>query len=89
MFSRVFGTTKRVLGKVKGGVEGGARLFSKINEAYRDVKNFASNVPMVGEMINKAEGKADELVKNKVGLGFNDLKKVGSTVRGVVNYLPG
>jgi hypothetical protein len=87
MFSRVFGTTKRVLGKVKGGVEGGARLFSKAKDLYKDVKDIASNVPMVGEMINKAEGQAEDFVKSKVGLRFKDLQKAGSTVRGVIKYL--
>jgi hypothetical protein len=84
--------TKRVLGKVKSGVEGGARLFNKGKEMYTNAKNFATNLPVVGTVagnaINKFENKANEAVKSRIGVDFKDLNKAVSTAETVAKYLP-
>jgi hypothetical protein len=83
---------KRFLGKVKSGVESGARIFNKGKEVYSNVKNFASNLPVVGsmasEMIKKGESQANEYAKKNLGVNFSDLNKVVSTAEGVAKYLP-
>ena len=53
-----FQTVKKVLGKVKSGVQGGARLFNKGKDVYGDVKNIASNLPYIGNV-------AGEMIKTK------------------------
>jgi hypothetical protein len=84
--------TKRVLGKVKNGVESGARIFNKGKELYNSAKSFASNLPFVGavakEMIGKAESQANQYAKEKTGLNFSDVNKAVSTAEGVAKYLP-
>lgn len=89
---KAWGATKNVLGKVKSGVESGAKLFNKGKEIYGTVKNFASNLPVVGtiakEMINKAEDSANQYAKQKIGIDFKDINKAVSTAEGVAKYLP-
>lgn len=83
---------KRVLGKVKSGVETGARVFNRGKELYNSAKGFASNLPFVGaaasEMIKKAEGQANEYAKSRIGIDFKDINKAVSTAEGVAKYLP-
>lgn len=95
MFSwlrKAYEGARRVLGKVKSGVEVGAKVFNKGKELYNSAKGFASNLPFVGavakEMIGKAEGQANEYAKSKVGMDFKDLSKAVSTAEGVAKYLP-
>ena len=87
-----FQTVKRVLGKVKSGVQGGARLFNKGKEVYGDVKNIASNLPYIGnvagEMIKKYEGQANAYAKKNIGVNFGDVDKVVSTADRIAKYLP-
>ena len=87
-----FQTVKRVLGKVKSGVQGGARLFNKGKEVYGDVKNIASNLPYIGnvagEMIKKYEGQANDYAKRNIGVNFGDVDKVVSTADRLAKYLP-
>ena len=89
---KAWGVTKMVLGKVKTGVEGGARLFNKGKEMYKTAKDFASNLPVVGtaasNAINKFENRANEAVKSRVGMDFKDLNKAVSTSETVAKYLP-
>jgi hypothetical protein len=89
---KAYDMTKRVLGKVKSGVEGGARLFNKGKEMYTNAKNFATNLPVVGTVagnaINKFENKANEAVKSRIGVDFKDLNKAVSTAETVAKYLP-
>jgi hypothetical protein len=89
---RAFEGTKRFLGKVKGGLEGGIRLFNKGKEMYSNAKNFASNLPIVGtaagNAITKFENKANEAVKSRIGADFKDLNKAVSTAETVAKYLP-
>jgi hypothetical protein len=84
--------TKRVLGKVKSGVESGAKIFNKGKEIYNTAKSFASNLPIVGtvakEMINKAEGQANDYAKSKIGIDFKDINKAVSTAETAAKYLP-
>lgn len=83
---------KRFLGKLKSGVEGGAKIFHKGKEVYSNVKNFVSNLPVVGsvasEMIKKGESQANEYAKKNLGVNFGDLNKAVSTAEGVAKYLP-
>ena len=89
---KAWGVTKMVLGKVKSGVEGGARLFNKGKEMYSTAKNFASNLPVVGTVasnaINNFENKANTAVKNRIGVDFKDINKAVSTAETVAKYLP-
>jgi hypothetical protein len=89
---KAFNVGKMVLGRVKSGVETGARLFNKGKEIYSGVKGFASNLPFVGsvagEMIKKAEGQANEYAKQRLGVDFKDVNKAVSTAEGVAKFLP-
>jgi len=89
---KAFNVGKMVLGRVKSGVETGAKVFNKGKEIYGNVKNFASNLPVVGavakEMINKAEGQVNQYAKSKIGIDFKDINKAVSTAEGVAKYLP-
>ena len=89
---KAYDATKRVLGKVKSGVETGARIFNKGKEFYISAKGFASNLPFIGavasEMINKAEGQANQYAKSKIGIDFKDIDKAVSTAETVAKYLP-
>jgi len=90
--NKAFQVTKRGLGKVKSGVEYGARLYNKAKEAYKAGKNFASNLPVVGsvasEFINKSEKQANEYAKRNLGVNFSDVDKAVTTAERVAKYLP-
>lgn len=89
---KAWGVTKMVLGKVKSGVETGARIFNKGKEMYSTAKNFASNLPVVGTVasnaINNFENKANTAVKSRIGVDFKDINKAVSTAETVAKYLP-
>jgi len=89
---KAWGATKQVLGKVKSGVESGAKIFNKGKEMYNSAKNFASNLPVVGavakELIGKAEDSANKYAKEKTGINFQDVNKAVSTAERVSKYLP-
>jgi hypothetical protein len=89
---KVYNGAKRVLGRVKSGVEHGAKLFTKGKEIYANAKNFASNLPVVGavakEMIGKAEDYANKEVKQRLGADFSDLNRAVSTAESAARYLP-
>jgi len=89
---RAFQGTKRVLGKVRGGVEYGAKLYHKGKDVYNAVKNIASNLPVVGtvasEFINKSENQANDYAKRNLGVNFRDVDKAVSTAETVAKYLP-
>jgi hypothetical protein len=84
--------TKRVLGKVRSGVETGARIFNKGKDIYNAVKNIASNLPVVGtvagEAINRFENQANATAKRNIGIDFKDINKAVSTAERVAKYLP-
>jgi hypothetical protein len=84
--------TKHVLGKVRSGVETGAKIFNKGKELYGSLKGFATNLPFVGavakEMIGKAEGQANQFAREKIGVDFKDINKAVSTAEGVAKFLP-
>jgi len=90
--TKAYEGAKRVLGKVRTGIESGARIFNKGKEMYNSAKGFASNLPFVGgaasEMIGKAEGQANQYVKSKTGLNFQDVNRAISAAEGVSKYLP-
>jgi len=84
--------TKKVLGKVRGGVETGARIFRKGKEIYNAVKNFASNLPVVGTVasnaISNAENQANAYAKRNLGVNFSDVDRAVTTADNLAKYLP-
>jgi hypothetical protein len=83
---------KRVLGKVKSGIETGARIFNKGKEIYSNAKNFVTNLPVVGnlarDVIQKAETSANEMAKRNLGVNFNDVNQAVSRLETGARYLP-
>ena len=89
---KAYGHARHVLGRVKSGVEYGAKLFGRGRELYSSAKNFASNLPVVGqvakELIGKAEDYANKEAKQRLGADFSDLSKGVATAERVASYLP-
>jgi hypothetical protein len=89
---KFYGHTKKVLGRVKSGIESGAKIFTRGKEIYANAKNFASNLPVVGqvarEVIGKAEDYANKEVKQRLGADFSDLNRAVSTAESAARYLP-
>jgi hypothetical protein len=83
---------RKVLGKVKSGIDTGAKIFRRGKEIYGSAKNFISNVPVIGttavNAIIKAEGQANEYAKKKVGVNFGDVDRAVSTAERVSKFLP-
>jgi hypothetical protein len=90
--SKAFQTVKRVLGKVRSGIQGGARLFNKGKELYGTAKNFVYNLPVVGavakELVGKAEESLNKYAKEKTGINFQDVNRAVSTAEKVSKFLP-
>jgi len=89
---KALGMGKRVLGKVKSGIETGARIFNKGKEIYSNAKNFVTNLPVVGnlarDVIQKAETSANEMAKRNLGVNFNDVNQAVSRLETGARYLP-
>jgi hypothetical protein len=89
---KMYRGARNVIGRVKSGVEGGAKLFTRGKEMYGKVKNFASNLPIVGtvakELIAGAEDYANKEAKSRLGADFSDLNKAVGMAEGVARYLP-
>ena len=89
---KAYGGVKKVLGRVKSGVEHGARIFGRGRELYTKAKDFASNLPVVGavanELIGKAEDYANKEAKQRLGADFGDLSRGVATAERVASYLP-
>jgi hypothetical protein len=89
---QAYQTIRRVLGKVKSGVETGARIFNKGKAIYGGVKNFASNLPIIGtaagNAIARGEAQANDYAKKNLGVNFGDVDRVVSTAERVAKYLP-
>jgi uncharacterized protein YjbJ (UPF0337 family) len=70
---------KKALGKAKGGLEQGLKIFNKTKELYGDVKARAGSLPFVGqvasELIREAEGKIGQVYAEKTGRDL--MKDVG------------
>jgi len=83
---------KRVLGKVKGGLDTGLRLFQKAKDVYSGLKNTATNLPVVGavarELINKGEEAVSKFAKEKTGYNMTDVEKLAGLARTASNLLP-
>jgi uncharacterized protein YjbJ (UPF0337 family) len=62
---------KKVLGKVKGGLDKGLTLYKKGKDLYTDVKGKAASLPVVGsvasDLIRQAEGKVGQIYAEKTG----------------------
>lgn len=89
---KAWATGKQVLGKVKGGLDTGLRLFQKAKDVYGGLKNTASNLPVVGtvarELINKGEEAVSKYAKEKTGYNMTDVNKLAGFARTVSNILP-
>ncbi len=89
---KAWSTAKQVLGKVKSGVQGGARLFNRGKELYGNAKNFVYNLPVIGtvakELVGKAEDSLNKYAKEKTGINFQDVNRAVSTAERVSNFLP-
>lgn len=85
--------TKRVLGKVRNGIESGVKLFNKGKQLYTAGKNYVSNLPVVGNaaksMIDKAEGNVNKYVKDKTGQSLESIDRaVDVTGFAAKHFLP-
>ena len=62
---------KKVLGKVKGGLEKGLTLYQKGKDKYAEVKRRAEDLPVIGgaaaDLIRQAEGKVGQVYAEKTG----------------------
>jgi hypothetical protein len=89
---RAWARGKQVLGKVKGGLDYGLKLFQKGKDIYSNVKNTVSNLPVVGsvasEMIKKGEEAVSNFAKEKTGYSMSDINKLAGVARTVSNILP-
>ena len=89
---QAYQTIRRVLGKVKSGVETGARIFNKGKAIYGGVKNFASNLPIIGtaagNAIARGEAQANQYAKKNLGVNFGDIDRAVSTADKIAKYLP-
>lgn len=69
--SKAWSFGKRVLGKVRGGLEKGLRLFQKAKAGYGEMKQRAENLPFVGEaarnLIAEGERKVMDYAREKSG----------------------
>lgn len=67
------------LGKAKGGLESGLKMFDKAQNMYNEAKSTVTGIPLVGnvaaDLIKKQEDKANAYAKQKTGVNFTDVKK--------------
>jgi hypothetical protein len=89
---KAWATGKKVLGKVKGGLDTGLRLFQKGKDFYTGLKNTASNLPVVGavasNLISKGEEAVSKFAKEKTGYDMSDVNKLAGLAKNVSNILP-
>ena len=90
--SKAWSSGRHVLGKVKGGVDYGLRLFQKAKDIYGNLKSKFTNLPVVGglakEIISQGEDNLNKMAKERLGFNMGDVNKVASTARMVSNLLP-
>jgi hypothetical protein len=89
---RMFSGAKRFLGKVKGGLGFGLRLFDKIKGGYEAVKRTVANLPVVGtaaaELISQGETAAGKFFKERTGIDPSVPGRIINVARTVDRYLP-
>jgi hypothetical protein len=89
---QAYQTVRKVLGKVRSGIETGARIFNKGKALYGGAKAIASSLPVIGtvanEFINRNETQANEYAKRNLGVNFGDLNRAVSTAESVSKFLP-
>jgi hypothetical protein len=89
----MFEGAKRFLGKVKGGLGKGLRLFDKVKGGYDGFKQTLSNLPVVGTaaagLISKGESAISDYAKAKTGIDPAMIGKGISIARKVESVLPG
>jgi len=90
---RLFEGAKRFLGKVKGGLGSGLKLFDQMKGKYDTVKHTIANLPVVGtaagELIRKGETALSDYAKEKTGIDPALIGKGISAARTVERILPG
>jgi len=89
---KAFAKVMPVMGKAKGGLESGLKMFDKARTMYTDAKKTIEGVPLVGnvaaDLIKKQEEKANAYAKQKTGLNFSDVNKGVGIAREVSKILP-
>jgi hypothetical protein len=89
---KTFAKVMPALGKVKGGLDSGLKMFDKARNLYTEAKSTVSNIPVVGnvaaDLIKKQEDKANAYVKGKTGVNMSDVNKGVGIAREVSKFLP-
>ena len=89
----LFEGAKRFLGKVKGGLGSGLKLFDKMKGKYDNVKQTLSNLPVVGsaaaQLISKGETAVSDYAKEKTGIDPAMIQKAINIARVGHSVLPG
>ena len=83
--SKAYDGAKHFIGRVKSGVQTASKLYTRAKDTYNNVKNTASNLPVIGataaHLFKKGEDYANEKLKNKVGVDFKDIDKVHNVIK--------
>lgn len=89
---QAYQTIRKVLGKVKTGIDTGAKIFRRGKEMYGGAKNFVTSLPVVGmaasNAIARGESQANDYAKRNIGINFGDVDRAVSTAERVSKYLP-
>lgn len=84
---KAFNKVMPVMGKTKGGLDSGLKMFDKARTMYTDAKKTVEGIPLVGnvaaDLIKKQEEKANAYAKQKTGVNFSDVNKGVNTAREV------
>ena len=90
---RLIAGAKRFLGKVKGGLGFGLRLFDKVKSGYGSIKQKIASLPVIGtaasELVNRGEGALSDFVKDKTGIDTAMVGRGLNMARTVERLLPG
>jgi hypothetical protein len=84
---KAFAKVAPVMGKAKGGLDSGLKMFDKARTMYTEAKKTIEGVPLVGnvaaDLIKKQEEKANVYAKKKTGVNFSDVNKAVGVAREV------
>ena len=84
---KAFNKVMPVMGKAKGGLDSGLKMFDKARSMYTEAKRTVEGIPLVGnvaaDLIKKQEEKANAYAKKKTGVNFSDVNKGVNTAREV------
>jgi hypothetical protein len=78
-FSKKISKVMPAIGKARGGLEAGLKMFDKAKNMYAQAKSTVQGIPLVGnvaaDLIKKQEDKANAYAKQKTGVNFSDVNK--------------